>query len=75
MGLRLSEGIDLTACAASPALSPSAAPSNDWSALGLLERPERDRLRATAAGRPVSTPSSSSWRSVACNAAQLLLGS
>jgi putative oxygen-independent coproporphyrinogen III oxidase len=53
MGLRLSEGLDLERLAAASGLRPAARVVDTLVALGLLERCDRNRLRASPAGRVV----------------------
>ena len=53
MGLRLSEGLDLGRLAGISGLRPKADVVRELSDAGLIERLERDRLRASASGRIV----------------------
>jgi putative oxygen-independent coproporphyrinogen III oxidase len=53
MGLRLSEGLDLERLAAASGMRPAARAVDELVALGLLERCEASRLRASPAGRIV----------------------
>jgi putative oxygen-independent coproporphyrinogen III oxidase len=53
MGLRLSEGIDLGRLAALSGLAPQAEQVEALIGLGLVHRPGRDRIAATASGRIV----------------------
>lgn len=53
MGLRLTEGIDLSRLAARTGLRPRHSAIDELAELQLLERLESDRLRATASGRMV----------------------
>jgi len=53
MGLRLSEGLDLERLAAASGMRPAARAVDELVALGLLERCDASRLRASPAGRIV----------------------